>query len=432
MEFSAPGEVGASEAPPTNPRGLRLDRVPPPPAPPVIEQAPVIEPIERGIDPIPRAVEPVEQSPLEAAVDELDLQPEIIDLDEPAGDDVPDAGSTTAGRDGTGGEYPAGRRRPVRLLVIAAVCCLLGTTLGGGLALLDRTAVDQQRRASPLLDAAGQAVQQVQLTAAPLDVDRAVGQLQRIVTLDAAVRGSTGGFAWQLARRTVRQEPLNSTGNRAAGLALVAEAAVPLQSSLRAIGAPGAASPDALDTLARDLNRFASVSIRAEQLGTWSLPATPLTNASGGTAFTRLATAAAILPTMAGSPAPLQWLICRSATSGCTRVRLDAGRVTAVDRVTPAERSGRDTADSRDTADNDDITLTGARPRDLLNGRAVSVPGVLNLLVATGNGEDDGTPVATSAVRVEQYALDVLAGRRPGKGAAAGSRGARTPTSTHA
>lgn len=295
-------------------------------------------------------------------------------------------------------EQPRSTRRWLRLALMTVACCTLGATLGAGLALADHRAVQRQATLVPLLADAAIAVQQVDEAGQPFNPTHLVDLLARLRTTDAAVSRVASGRAWQLATATTRRNSLAETSDRVKGLALLANAAGPLGESLSALAQPTGSDPDQLDALARDLNRFASVSLRAQQLGTYPAP-----SGTAGTPFEQLATAAAVLPTMAGSETRRYWVVCPTATSSCTRFAVQGGKVTG--QPSAVERSIRQSGAA-------DITVIGRAARELIVDGRLSVTAALDTLVATDStagGADDSAPVVTSAVPVEQHALKVIA-----------------------
>ncbi|MFI7589597.1 hypothetical protein ACIB24_21225 [Spongisporangium articulatum] len=383
------GTPGAT--PRTNPAGIRIVGMPARQAgPPALEQWTM------------RNLETHQETKTEPVAGVTrDRRPGVVPVPVQGGSRVVDLTEPPAGLRDT--EAPAPRRTGRRRLLVALLVCLVLGGLGGsGLALADRAAARQQRAVVPVLDLAAAAATGVDTASRPLDPTRMVERLGALVQAQDRVGLQTGGPAWTLAAATTRRDDLAATGDRMQGVAWLAAAAGPLRESMGRVRDPDAGTPDRLDTLARDLNRYASATERARQVGAYPGAAASATPA--GTTFEQLATAAALLPAMAGDEAPRTWTVCRSTRSGCTRFTLQDGIVGDVRSVGAAGHRV-----------NPDIVVLGMSAAEMLTtdgGRTTwSVPAVLDLLVATDGGAHDGTPRVSSVVPVEQHGLTVIAGR---------------------
>jgi hypothetical protein len=207
---------------------------------------------------------------------------------------------------------------------------------------------------------------------------------------DAGV-GSVG-FGWTVADRSdLFGGQVRDLRREAARIATLAAQAGSLRAALTPLlaGTPDRNRLDALDELARGLNRYATA---AERAGDPSAPA-----------IGRAALAAGMLPALAGAEGPRTWTVCRVATGPCFWINVTEARASApVAEVAP----GTVSPPGRRWAAGVDVMVVGVDPGALFPAnRAFDATAVFDLLYHAEPA------TVRSAVATEQQALDQLSHR---------------------
>jgi hypothetical protein len=237
------------------------------------------------------------------------------------------------------------------------------------------------------------------------DVDALDADLDLLARSGIEAQTGSGGIGWAVADRadlgggqirTLRREITRISALASEAGPLRSELA-PLRStdpaSTSTIGPEGPNGLNALDDLARGLNRYATAAERG---------ADPSAAVMG-----RAALAAGVMPTLAGAEGPRIWTVCQATTGPCLQVRVADARP---GKPTPSPAPGTASPPGRRWAAGVDLLVIGVDPSSLFKQRgSLDTAAVFNLLYHLGRVQGSGPAVTVrSAVDLEQQAIDQL------------------------
>jgi len=290
------------------------------------------------------------------------------------------------------------RRIAAPLMVLSAVALLLVGVANVQVA-RDRDAVDQD------LATARVAASRVAEHLSSADVDALGADLDLLARSGIEAQTDSRGIGWAVADRAdLGGGQIRALRRDVAQIAALAAEAGPLRKELAPlisadmagasmIGPEGPNGLNALDDLARGLNRYATAAERG---------ADPSAAVMG-----RAALAAGVLPTLAGAEGPRIWTVCQAISGPCLQVRVaDARPGTPV----PSPAPGTASPPGRRWAAGVDLLVVGVDPSSLFKQRgSFDTAAVFDLLYHLDQDPGSGPAVTVrSAVDLEQQAIDLL------------------------